>query len=326
MLPLLNINSASVIGWLESAAAQQWIVGILLVLLFISFIKEWMPVEITALTGTAVLMLTGILSTRDVLSSFANSGPLTVVCMFILSASLERTGLIGDLSKLFNKVAKGRELTALLVITLGAFMVSPFVNNTPVVVILMPIVLAFCRDHNIAASKLLIPLSYATILGGTCSVVGTSTNVVVLGQVQKLGYDGIQMFTVTPMGLIYAAAGLLYLWTLGRKWLPSRPTLSTMLPGGIQRDFLLQVRIPADSPHIGKPNCWAPKSWKCAAGGSPCRKSCSTSTWKKETAFFSCATPEKSTRCGKPKAWTWAGMTAAGWKRWNSAMCKSWKA
>ncbi len=171
--------------------------------------------------------------------------------MFILSASLERTGLIGDLSKLFNKVAKGRELTALLVITLGAFMVSPFVNNTPVVVILMPIVLAFCRDHNIAASKLLIPLSYATILGGTCSVVGTSTNVVVLGQVQKLGYDGIQMFTVTPMGLIYAAAGLLYLWTLGRKWLPSRPTLSTMLPGGIQRDFLLQVRIPADSPHIG---------------------------------------------------------------------------
>ena len=251
MLPLLNINSASVIGWLESAAAQQWIVGILLVLLFISFIKEWMPVEITALTGTAVLMLTGILSTRDVLSSFANSGPLTVVCMFILSASLERTGLIGDLSKLFNKVAKGRELTALLVITLGAFMVSPFVNNTPVVVILMPIVLAFCRDHNIAASKLLIPLSYATILGGTCSVVGTSTNVVVLGQVQKLGYDGIQMFTVTPMGLIYAAAGLLYLWTLGRKWLPSRPTLSTMLPGGIQRDFLLQVRIPADSPHIG---------------------------------------------------------------------------
>lgn len=79
------------------------------------------------------------------LSSFANSGPLTVVCMFILSASLERTGLIGDLSKLFNKVAKGRELTALLVITLGAFMVSPFVNNTPVVVILMPIVLAFCR-------------------------------------------------------------------------------------------------------------------------------------------------------------------------------------
>ena len=82
-------------------------------------------------------------------------------------------------------------------------------------------------------------------------MVGTSTNVVVLGQVQKLGYDGIQMFTVTPMGLIYAAAGLLYLWTLGRKWLPSRPTLSTMLPGGIQRDFLLQVRIPADSPHIG---------------------------------------------------------------------------
>lgn len=197
-MPFPNIDFASIMGWLDSAATQQWIVGILLVFLFISFIREWLPVEITALAGTAVLMLTGILTTGDVLSSFANSGPLTVVCMFILSASLERTGLIGDLSKLFNKVAKGREFAALLVITLGAFAVSPFVNNTPVVVILMPIVLAFCRDHNIAASKLLIPLSYATILGGTCSVVGTSTNVVVLGQVQKLGFEGIQMFTVAP--------------------------------------------------------------------------------------------------------------------------------
>ncbi|MFR1320514.1 MAG: SLC13 family permease [Akkermansia sp.] len=156
-MPFSNIDLASITGWLDSAATQQWIVGILLILLFISFIREWLPVEITALAGTAVLMLTGILTTGDVLSSFANSGPLTVVCMFILSASLERTGLIGDLSKLFNKVAKGREFAALLVITLGAFAVSPFVNNTPVVVILMPIVLAFCRDHNIAASKLLIP-------------------------------------------------------------------------------------------------------------------------------------------------------------------------
>lgn len=251
-MPLFNnFTSSSVLSWLDSSASQQWTVGILLILLFLCFVKEWMPVEITALAGTAVLMLTGILDTRDVLSSFANSGPLTVVCMFILSSALEKTGLIGDLSKLFNKVAKGKEFSALLVITLGAFAVSPFVNNTPVVVVLMPIVLAFCRDNNIPASKLLIPLSYATILGGTCSVVGTSTNVVVLGQIQKLGFDGIQMFTVTPMGLIYAGTGLLYLWTFGRKWLPSRATLSTLLPGGIQRDFLLQVRISKESPHIG---------------------------------------------------------------------------
>ena len=117
-MPFSNIDLASITGWLDSAATQQWIVGILLILLFISFIREWLPVEITALAGTAVLMLTGIMTTGDVLSSFANSGPLTVVCMFILSASLERTGLIGDLSKLFNKVAKGREFAALLVLSL----------------------------------------------------------------------------------------------------------------------------------------------------------------------------------------------------------------
>ncbi len=238
-------------AWLSAGAYQQWIVAILLVLIFVFFVKECLPVEITALGAAAVLLLTGVLDTKQVLKCFANSGPLTVVCMFILSASLEKTGLISDLSKLFNKVSKGKPFKSLLVITLGAFCVSPFVNNTPVVVILMPIVLAFCRDNNISASKMLIPLSYATILGGTCTVVGTSTNVVVLGQVQSMGYDEINMFTMTPMGILYGLIGLTFMWTIGRKMLPDRPTLSTMLPGSIQRDFLLQVRIPAGSQHIG---------------------------------------------------------------------------
>lgn len=238
--------------WIHSSPVQQWIVGILLIFIFISFVKEWLPVEITALSATGLLMVFGILNTKQVLSSFGNSGPLTVVCMFILSASLEKTGLIADLSKIFNRVSKGREIYALVVITLGAFAVSPFVNNTPVVVILMPVVLSFCREHEIAPSKLLIPLSFATILGGTCTVVGTSTNVVVLGQVQKLGYDAIKMFTLAPMGLLYAAFGLIYLWTIGRKLLPNRETLSTLLPQGSQKDFLLQMRIIKDSPFIGE--------------------------------------------------------------------------
>ena len=245
------IDTANLASWFSSSQTQQWIVGIVLILIFVSFVKEWMSVEITALSGTALLLITGVISTKDILSGFSNSGPLTVVCMFILSAALERTGLIADLSKIFNRVARGKELTALIVITAGAFLVSPFVNNTPVVVILMPVVLAFCRDHGVAPSKLLIPLSFATILGGTCSVVGTSTNVVVLGQIQKLGYDSIQMFTITPMGLIYAGIGLTYMWTIGRKLLPNRSTLSTLLSDEIQRDFLLQIRVPADSPHIG---------------------------------------------------------------------------
>ena len=237
--------------WIQSTAGQQWIVGILLILIFICFVKEWFPVEITSLGATGILMALGILDTPHVLKSFANSAPLTVACMFILSASLEKTGLIADLSKVFNRVAKGKEMTALIVITIGAFAVSPFVNNTPVVVILMPVVLSFCRDHGIAPSKLLIPLSYATILGGTCTVVGTSTNIVVLGQIQKLGYDAIHMFTMTPLGLLYAIVGLVYMWTLGRRLLPSRETLSTLLTQGVQRDFLLQIQVTANSQFIG---------------------------------------------------------------------------
>ncbi len=202
------------------------------------------------------------------------------------------------------------------------FELFSFVNNTPVVVILMPIVLAFCRDHNIAASKLLIPLSYATILEAPAPWSDNSTNSVVLGQVQKPRYDGIQMFTVTPMGPIYAAAGLLYLWTLGRKWLPSRPTLSTSASGPHSARFPAPGQnFPADSPHISttpinlmQTELLGTKIVEVRRRGFTRKKSCSTSTWKKETAFFSCATPE-SDQVRKPKAWTWAGMTAAGWKR-----------
>ncbi len=247
----LTLATLPLADWFQSSAGQQWIVAILLCFVFISFIREWFPVEITSLCAAALLMIFGILDSKEVLTSFANSGPLTVVCMFILSASLEKTGLIAELSKLFNKISKGNELIALIAITLGALAVSPFVNNTPVVVILMPVVLSFCREHGIAPSKLLIPLSFATILGGTCSIIGTSTNVVVLGQVQKLGYDAVKMFTMTPMGLLYAIAGLAYIWIFGRKILPNRETLSTLLPQEAQRDFLLQMRIVNNSPFIG---------------------------------------------------------------------------
>lgn len=252
MNDLLCTGLLADLSLLQNATTQQWIVGLLLIAIFISFVKEWIPVEITALCATAVLLLTGVMTSKEVLSSFANSGPLTVVCMFILSAALEKTGLIADLSKFFNKATKGNSFFALIFITVGAFAVSPFVNNTPVVVILMPVVIAFCRDHNIAPSKLLIPLSFATILGGTCTVVGTSTNVVVLGQVQKLGYDQIKMFTLAPLGLLYGIVGLLYLWTIGKKLLPSRETLSTLLPQSQQRDFLLQVGVSAESSYIGE--------------------------------------------------------------------------
>lgn len=238
--------------WFVSSVGQQWIVAILLVALFICFIKEWVPIEIAALTAAGVLILTGILSTKAVLSSFSNSGPLTVVCMFILSAALERTGAIAGLSRIFNNYARGSEWRAMFGLTVGAVSVSAFVNNTPIVVVLMPIVLSFCRSNNISPSKLLIPLSFATILGGTCSVVGTSTNVLVLGYCQERGFEQIRMFTMTPLGIVYCLVGLIFIWTYGRKVLPNRETLSTLLPQSASRDFLLQVRVVPNANCLGK--------------------------------------------------------------------------
>ena len=238
--------------FLSSSVGQQWVVGILLIALFVCFVKEIVPIEIASLSAAGLLIVLGVLDVKEVLRSFANSGPLTVVCMFILSAALERTGAISGLSKSFNMYAKGSSWRALLVLTLGAVGISAFVNNTPIVVILMPVVLSFCRNNEIAPSKLLIPLSFATILGGTCSVVGTSTNILVLGFCQQQGYNDIRMFTMTPLGLIYCLVGLIFIWTYGRKFLPNRETLSTLLPQSASRDFLLQVRVKSNSPLVGK--------------------------------------------------------------------------
>ena len=234
---------------------KPWDVVLVFVLLgfvVLAFFREWMPPDVVALGAMAVLLLTRVLSVDQIMEVFSNKAPITVAAMFVLSAGLERTGCIDVMGRFFQKIAGDTEIRVLLVLMILAAVLSAFVNNTPVVVVFLPIVLALARSTGLNASRLLIPMSFASILGGTCTLTGTSTNLIIDGVAQQNGQPAFSMFELTKLGVIYAVIGFVYLATIGRKLLPRRQTLDTQLGEPERRHFLTQVMVEEGSPLVGK--------------------------------------------------------------------------
>ncbi|MDF1589679.1 MAG: SLC13 family permease [Gammaproteobacteria bacterium] len=196
-----------------------------------------------------ILSALGILSGGEALAGFSNSGLITVAAMFIVAAGIHSSGGI-DL--LVNNVlghpkmvrsALGRIFTPVIVL-------SAFLNNTPVVATMIPAIHAWSRKIQIPPSKLMIPLSYTAILGGTLTLIGTSTNLVVNGQYQVLtGEAGFSLFSITAVGIPVALAGLIFIWFLFPKWLPDRSDKQAF---GNLREFTLEVTVDPNGPLVGK--------------------------------------------------------------------------
>lgn len=237
---------------------QTYIVYALLGLVILAFFREWAPPDVVALSAMMALWATGVLSINDILSVFSNPAPITVAAMFVLSAGLERTGCIDVMGDMFSKVAGNTEVRVLVVMMVLAAVLSAFVNNTPIVVVFLPIVVALSRRSDLKASRLLIPLSFASILGGTCTLTGTSTNLIIDGAAQDVfaarggAYEPFTMFEVSKLGLIYAAIGFAYMLTIGRKLLPERESLQAEVADRKKRHFLTQVMVEEGSPLVGK--------------------------------------------------------------------------
>ncbi|MEM7145164.1 MAG: SLC13 family permease [Verrucomicrobiota bacterium] len=240
------------LGDFLSSYWQIIVVLSILLAVVLAFFREWAPPDVVALAAFGAVLVTGILSTDDILAVFSNPAPITIACMFVLSAGLEKTGCIDVMGNFFIRIAGTSELRVLFTLmTLGAVL-SAFINNTPVVVVFLPIVLSLAKSTGLKASRLLIPLSFASILGGTCTLTGTSTNLIIDGVAQDYGQPAFTMFEVTKLGVIYALIGFTYLLTVGRSLLPKRETVVPELEQKEARHFLTQFSVETDSPLIGK--------------------------------------------------------------------------
>ena len=228
------------------------IVFALVATVFTAFLREWASPDLVALSAMGVLLVAGILSADETLAVFSNSAPVVIGCMFVLSAGLERTGAIDSLAHVFMRLAGTNEWRALLALALLIVPLSATVNHLPVVVVFVPVILALARNTDLKASRLLIPLSYFSILGGTCTLIGMKTNLLVNGIAHRRGLPQFGMFEITPLGLIYAAVGVAYLLIFARKLLPYRESLAALIGGGMPRLFLTQAVISNTSPLLGK--------------------------------------------------------------------------
>lgn len=217
-----------------------------------SFMWEKLPTELTAFAGLALLMAVGILDSQDALASFSNAAPITVGAMFILSAALEKSGAIQLIADRLQDLPGLRMKTALPALILCVAVISAFINNTPVVVIFLPVTLSLAKQLKASASKLLIPLSYASILGGSCTLIGTSTNIVVSSIATSRGLEPISMFELAWIGIPLFLGGALYLLTIGYKLLPKRETLSAILGEDEKREYILETFVKEGSSMVGK--------------------------------------------------------------------------
>ena len=235
-----------------SLTAEMLMVFGLMAVVFMTMIVERLRSDVIAGCAMVFLMLGGILSPQELFQVFGNEAVVTVACMFVLSSALERTGVIARMGALIDPYVGRNDLSVSLFLLPLVAVLSAFINNTPVVLVFMPMVMAIAARQNIRPSKLLIPLSFASIFGGCCTLIGTSTNILVSSTAERMGERPFEMFDLTLVGSILAVVGMVYLWTFGRKILPERETLSTILQTTQNRQFFTEAIVVPGSSLIGQ--------------------------------------------------------------------------
>jgi len=238
---------------IDGASTLSAYVAVLVVLgMFTLFIRESYPTEVVAIGGVSVLLVTGVLPYDAGLAVLSNPAPWTIAAMFLVMGALVRTGALDAFTVLAEKQAQINPKRAVAMMMGFVILSSAVVSNTPVVVVMIPVFVQLSRTLGVNASKLLMPLSYAAIMGGMLTLIGTSTNLLVDGVARAQGLAPFSIFEVTPVAIVLVIWGMAYLAIVGPILLPNRDSMATLLSDKSKMKFFTEAIIPPDSNLIGR--------------------------------------------------------------------------
>jgi di/tricarboxylate transporter len=220
--------------------------------MFALFLSEKLAPEIVAMAGAALMLVLGLLPIKDATETLSNSAPWTIAFMFMVMAALMRTGALQAITSLAEDHAEDHPRRTVILLYLCVVVGSAFMNNTPVVAVMIPIFMQVAKRLNMPPSRFLMPLSHFTILGGMITLIGTSTNILVDGVVQKQGLPHFSIFEIAPVGIAVTLAGGAFMALFSRKLVPDRDSMSSLLGDRSKMKFFTEVAVPDDSPLLGR--------------------------------------------------------------------------
>ena len=224
---------------------------VLLVLAIALFAMERISVDIITFLLLIALVVSGVLAPREAFEGFSNDIIIILGAIFVISGALQETGVLDLLGARILKLAGTNPNRLLLLLMSSTAGVSAFMNNTTVTAMFLPPTVGVARRASLSASRLLMPLAFASILGGTCTLIGTSTNVAVSGYIKKAGMPELGMFEITPLGLIIVVVGVAYMMLIGRRLLPEHEEAS-LTANYAMREYVSEIIVLPESPLIGQ--------------------------------------------------------------------------
>lgn len=228
-----------------------WILTAVIVFTFLAFSFEWLRIDAVALSSLGLLLLFGLVTPQEAIRGFSNDAVITVMMMFILSYGLTHTGLIDRFGQKLAQMSGHTHWAAVIALILVCGVLSAFINNTAALAILMPVGIQIAKHYGVSPSRVLLPLSYLSIIGGTCTLIGTSTNLLVSSMAAQYGYGAFTMFEFLALGLVLLVVGFAYIVLVPMRRLPDRTGSSDLTTKYQLSSFLTEVQTPEGSSLVG---------------------------------------------------------------------------